>query len=79
MPAYFFQIIDRAGGPTESSFEFDSEEAAIEEARRALTEIAADGLPKGPLNMLSVEVFDEHKRPLREIRLILEEIDKAKS
>ncbi len=29
-----------------------------------------------PLNMLSVELFDESRRPLAEIRLILEEIAK---
>ncbi|MBP2444807.1 hypothetical protein JOH51_002246 [Rhizobium leguminosarum] len=41
-----------------------------------LAEMAAEGLPAEPLNMLSVELFDERRRPLAEIRLILEEIAK---
>ncbi|MBY5701035.1 DUF6894 family protein, partial [Rhizobium leguminosarum] len=50
--------------------------AAIDEARTALAEMAADGLPTGDYNMLSVEIFDQQHNPIREIRLILEEIDK---
>ena len=41
-----------------------------------LAEMAAEGLPTAPLNMMSVELFDESRRPLAEIRLILEEIAK---
>jgi hypothetical protein len=60
-------------------YDFDTAEAAIEEARKALSEMAADGLPTSEYNMLSVEVFDEEKRPVREIRLVLEEINKSSS
>jgi hypothetical protein len=78
MPTFYFRIIDRDGdGPIETAFDFANVDLAIVEARTALAEIAADGLPAGPLNLLSVEVFDETRRPLREIRLILEEIDKS--
>jgi hypothetical protein len=38
--------------------------------------MATEGLPTAPLNMMSVELFDESRRPLAEIRLILEEIAK---
>ncbi|MBY3043722.1 hypothetical protein AB9E06_34345 [Rhizobium leguminosarum] len=70
MPTFHFQLLDHEGvQPTGMSYEFDSEEAAIVEARTALAEMAADGLP--------VEIFDEQRKPIREIRLILEEIDKS--
>ncbi len=78
MARYFFQLLDHKGvRPTEMAYEFDTAEAAIEEARTALSEMAADGLPTGEYNMLSVEVFDETRRPVRELRLVLEEIDKT--
>jgi hypothetical protein len=78
MATYFFQLVDHDGvQPTEMSYEFDTPEAAIEEGRTALAEMAADGLPLGDYHMLSVEVFDHQHRPVREIRLILEEIDKT--
>ncbi|MDM9644794.1 hypothetical protein [Rhizobium sp. S163] len=78
MATYYFQLLDHQGvRPTEMAYDFDNAEAAIEEARTALTEMAADGLPGGEYNMLSVEVFDNKRRPVREIRLVLEEIDKT--
>ncbi|MBY3379482.1 MULTISPECIES: DUF6894 family protein [Rhizobium] len=77
MPTYHFQLLDHEGiRPTEMSYEFETEQAAIDEARTALAEMAADGLPTGDYNMLSVEIFDQQHNPIREIRLILEEIDK---
>jgi hypothetical protein len=78
MPVYYFQLLDHEGvRPTEINYDFASEQAAFDEARTALAEMAADGLPRGDYNMLSVEIFDEQHKPLREIRLILEEIDKS--
>ncbi|ANP86536.1 DUF6894 family protein [Rhizobium leguminosarum] len=77
MPKFYFQLFDRDGaGATETGYDFDSVEAAKAEARRVLAEMAAEGLPTAPLNMMSVELFDESRRPLAEIRLILEEISK---
>ncbi|PCK83641.1 hypothetical protein CPT32_28050 [Rhizobium sophoriradicis] len=77
MPKFYFQLFDRDGaGVTETGYEFETVEAAKAEARRVLAEMAAEGLPAAPLNMLSVELFDESRRPLAEIRLILEEIAK---
>ncbi|MBX5165057.1 MULTISPECIES: DUF6894 family protein [unclassified Rhizobium] len=77
MPKFYFELLDRDGvGTTETGYEFASIEAAKAEARRVLAEMAAEGLPSEPLNMLSVELFDESRRPLAEIRLILEEIAK---
>ncbi|KQV82132.1 hypothetical protein [Rhizobium sp. Root1220] len=78
MATYYFQLVDHDGvQPTEMSYEFDTPEAAIEEGRTALAEMAADGLPLGDYHMLSVEVFDHQRKPVREIRLILEEIDRT--
>nr|WP_210282997.1 hypothetical protein [Rhizobium sp. BK049] len=76
VPKFHFQLFDRDGVGTETGYEFESVEAAKAEARRVLAEMAAEGLPTAPLNMLSVELFDESRKPLAEIRLILEEIAK---
>jgi len=80
MATFYFQLLDHEGvRPTEMAYDFDTAEAAIDEARTALTEMAADGLPTSAYNMLSVEVFDAQRKPIREIRLVLEEIDKSHS
>ncbi|KRB61524.1 hypothetical protein ASE04_21985 [Rhizobium sp. Root708] len=78
MARFYFQLLDHEGvRPAEMVYDFDTAEAAIEEARTALSEMAADGLPTSEYNMLSVEVFDEDRKPIREIRLVLEEIDRT--
>lgn len=78
MAKFYFQLLDHEGvRPAEMLYDFDTAEAAIEEARKALSGMAADGLPTSEYNMLSVEVFDEERKPVREIRLVLEEIDKT--
>lgn len=80
MAKFYFQLLDHDGvRPTELAYEFDSPEAAINDARTALAEMVADGLPTSEYNILSVEVFDENTNPVREIRLVLEEIDKTSS
>lgn len=80
MRTYHFQLLDHQGvRPSEMSYEFETEQAAMEEARTALAEMAADGLPTADYHMLSVEVFDEERKPVREFRLILEEIDKTRN
>lgn len=77
MPRYYFASIDRDGLiPPERTYEFANDVEAIAEARRALAEMALDGLPKEPMNMLSVEVFDEKRQPIMEVRLTLETIPK---
>jgi len=77
MPKFFFQVIDRTSPePTELAHEFPSLEEAKKEARLALAEMACEGLPEAPLNMISVELFDENRVPIAEFRLLLEEIPK---
>ncbi len=79
MPKFFFQVIDRTGAePTEFALEFPSLDDAKQEARRALAEMASEGLPAEPLNMLAVELFDENKVPITELRLLLEEVPKLR-
>ncbi|TCR97879.1 hypothetical protein EV281_11098 [Rhizobium sp. BK418] len=77
MPKFFFQVIDRTSPePTEVANEFPSLDDAKREARLALAQMACDGLPEAPLNMISVELFDEDRVPIAEFRLLLEEISK---
>jgi hypothetical protein len=57
MATFYFQLLDHDGvRPTAMSYGFEPVEAAIEEARTALTEMAADGLPTSDYNMLSVDI-----------------------
>ncbi|MBB4226822.1 DUF6894 family protein [Rhizobium mongolense] len=73
---YFYRVVGAKGELAETSREFDGVQAAKAEARHALTETAAGGLPETPVHMLSVELFDENRLPITELRLILEEISK---
>lgn len=77
MPSFYIQILERDGSVTDNESEFHSVEEAKAEAYRALANVAADGLPTQPLNMVSVEVLDDEKRPIWEARLLYEEIDKT--
>jgi hypothetical protein len=78
MPKFIFQVIDRTSPePTELAHEFPSLEDAKHQARLALAEMARDGLPEAPFNMVSVELFDEDRRPITEFRLLLEEVAKS--
>lgn len=56
--------------------EFADEELAKIEARRILANLASDGLPREPLEMMSVEIYDADRKPLFELRLALQEIVK---
>ena len=75
---YFLEVMDGSGeGPVNMSIDFESEEEAVREPHVALAEMARDGLPKEPVNLMSVELFDELKRPITELRLIFEVIPKS--
>jgi hypothetical protein len=77
MPRYYFTLLDREGyAASELAYEFEDNEAAKNEALKILSEMAADGLPAAPMNMISVEVFDEHRRPVVETRLVLDVLSK---
>lgn len=77
MPKFYFKVIDREGTlPADEPYEFADIVEASEQARLALTEMATDGLPNPPTNMLAIEVQDEDHRPLIEMRLVLEILSK---
>ncbi len=77
MAKFNFEIMERDGSLTESQGTFASFEEAKAEACRTLANVAADGLPLPPMNMVSVQILDEVMKPLWEARLVLEEVDKA--
>ncbi|OLP62390.1 hypothetical protein BJF93_23870 [Xaviernesmea oryzae] len=80
MALFYFRVLDKdGGGASESAHEFASLADAKAEARRALGEMAADGLPGEALNMMSVEVLDAQKQSLIEVRLLIEELPKGLS
>jgi len=53
----------------------DLEEAKIE-ARRVLARLIGERLANDPCEMVSVEIFDATERPLTELRMMYQEIDK---
>jgi hypothetical protein len=61
---FYFQIADDEGYPVETSGDFPTVENAKIEAGRALAQSAVDGRPGPPLNLYSVELFDEQRRPI---------------
>lgn len=77
MPKFIFQLVDgTSSDATEIEHDFPSLDDAKREARQTLGEMAREGLPAKPLNMLSVEIFDANNSPLHEVRLLLEELEK---
>lgn len=77
MPRYFFTTVDASGSAqSDVSFDFLDIEAAKDEAMALLSGMVKEALPGPPLDMLAVEIFDEDKKPLVELRLLLEVIPK---
>ena len=75
---YYLEVMDGSGeSPVSMTIEFESEEEALREAHVALAEMARDGLPKEPVNMMSVELFDDRRCPIAELRLTFEVIPKS--
>ncbi|MBW9064979.1 hypothetical protein JNB71_16885 [Rhizobium herbae] len=75
MPQFFFRSTDQDGFSAEDrGFEFLDSEAAIEEAKVALAEMAADGLPQEPVSMISIQVLDSNHVLVCEMRLVMEVI-----
>jgi hypothetical protein len=73
MAHYYFDLQDDEGlVPDDIGLEFDTLEKAKTEAARALTEMARDQVGGPKRLVLVVKVRNEHKRPLLEVRLILE-------
>jgi hypothetical protein len=77
LPQFYFSTV--AGDGTIQSqipAEFDDTDFAKLEARRILANLASDGLPREPPDMMSVEIYDADRKPLFELRLVLQEIVK---
>lgn len=56
--------------------DFENVDAARTEARALLGTLAAEVLQAREVDMISVEIFDEVKAPISELRLVFEEIPK---
>ncbi|WP_457584761.1 DUF6894 family protein [Ensifer canadensis] len=55
MPMFYFRTTDQEGfSAGDRCFEFPDEQAAVNEAKVALAEMAADGLPRDPVSMIGV-------------------------
>lgn len=77
MPHFYFTTL-AADGTIRALIPHEATDlqGAAKEAKRLLAELAGAGLPDDPLNMLSVEIYDEQQKPELELRLVLEEIRK---
>ncbi|MGJ7040460.1 DUF6894 family protein [Shinella sp. BE166] len=75
MAKFYFKIQDQEDVlQPDRSFEFPGPEEAESEAKFLLAEMAVDGLPKGKLDSLSVELQDENRVPIVTVRLVMEVI-----
>lgn len=75
MGLYYFKIQDQDGVlQPDRGFEFPDLDRAKEEAKMLLAEIAVDGLPKEPIDSISVELQDANRVPILTFRLVLEAI-----
>lgn len=79
MPRYYFTTIASAHDiRPQVPHDYPSLEVARSEARLQLARMATERLPSDPGEMLSVEIFAEDMRPLVELRLMFQEIEKDK-
>lgn len=77
MPEYHFTaIVDTEVEEIDGTRQFQTPEAARDGAREALGRIAADRLSRGECEFISVEIFDEDKTPITELRLEFREVVK---
>ncbi|MCQ4629264.1 DUF6894 family protein [Shinella lacus] len=75
MAKFYFKIQDQEDVfQPDRSFEFSGLDEAESEAKLLLAEIAVDGLPRGKLDCLAVELQDENHVPLITVRLVMEVI-----
>lgn len=73
MAKFYFKIQDQDGVLLpDQAFEFETVDEATEQAKTLLAEMALDGLPREPVDSISVELQDETYRPLLTVRLLME-------
>ncbi|MEA3534588.1 DUF6894 family protein [Rhizobium sp. CC-YZS058] len=72
MPAFYFSVVDNDGViGADEAFEFPDLTAAVEQAKTVLGEMALDGLPSAPTNMIEIEVQDSARMPVARMTLEL--------
>lgn len=77
MPNYHFTaIVDTEVAEIEVARDFPTIDAARIAAREALGRIASDRLSRGDCEFVSVEIFDDRKTPITELRLEFREVVK---
>ncbi len=73
MPRFYFDVREGAGfSPDSAGLEFDSLDAAEQEAARVAAEISRDKLPKGGAREVTVEVRNEHSQRVLTIKVSME-------
>jgi hypothetical protein len=75
MPRYYFDVRnDEACSFDDDGLVLDGLQAALDQATRTLTEHAREVLPRVTRKVLAIEVRDEAKRPLFELRLAFDAV-----
>ncbi len=73
MPRYYFDVREGARfTPDEEGLEFDSLDAAEQEAATTAAEIGRDRLPKSDNREVTVEVRNEHRQRVLTIKVSME-------
>lgn len=77
MPLFrFTAIVDATVLKDREQFDYPSLEFAKVEARNVLAQLASERFPLGDWEMISVEIYDDAMKPLTELRLSFQEIEK---
>ena len=77
MPHYHFTaVVNTEVEDIDGTRQFPTPEAARDGVREALGRIAAERLAQGECEFISVEIFDEDKTPITELRLEFREVVK---
>jgi len=77
MPRYHFTaIVDTEVVEIEGARDFPTVDLARTAARGALGRIAADWLPRSDCEFISVEIFDDSRTPITELRFEFREVAK---
>jgi hypothetical protein len=73
MPRFYFDVRDDGSfTPDDDGREFDSLDAAEQEAARSAAEIGRDRLPMSDVRKVTVEVRDEHRELVGTVMVLIE-------
>ena len=73
MSRFYFDVRERASFiPDEEGLEFDSLDAAEQEAATAAAEIGRDRLPQGDSREITVEVRNEHRQRVLTVKVSMD-------